>query len=151
MGGVPCAEPTRSTAMQGPVYSHLAPVRSRQQRLFLLRCASLGLLASAAVGLFLGLGKWLGGWQLAGWVAPLALLVWPKPQAVEAAPPEPIPEIVAVAKSIEEDLKEFEDLARQENNKDLENLVQDLKKKVEEMKQPGVDEREALSKLSEMQ
>ena len=63
--------------MQGPVYSHLAPVRSRQQRLFLLRCASMGLLASAAVGLVLGLGKWLGGWQLAGWIAPLVLLAGP--------------------------------------------------------------------------
>jgi hypothetical protein len=228
--------------MQGPVYSHLAPVRKRQQQLLVLQAASLGLLASAAAGVVLGLGKWLGGWQPAAWVAPVgllsgpalgallgmafrrswlaaavavdghyqlkdravtalaflckppdalrelqvedasqhlanvepgkvvplhlppsllagagifavavALLVWPKPHASEAGSPEPIPEIVAVAQRVEEDLKEFEELARQENNPELERLVQELKKKVEEMKEPGVDEREALAKLSEMQ
>jgi hypothetical protein len=91
-------------------------------------------------------------YAVGGVVAALALLVWPLgPQAVEAGLPEPLPEIVAQAEKIAEDLKEFEEIARQENNKELEKLVQELKKKVEEMKQPGVDEREALAKLSEMQ
>lgn len=229
--------------MQGPVYSCLAPVRTRQQRLFLLRTASAGLLVSAAAGVLLGLVRTLGGWQLSVWAAPLillagpvlgvvigvayrrnwqgaaaavdshyqlkdrsvtalafltkpvddalhelqvadasqhlakveprqvvplelprslfagcaamamalALICWPKMHAIEPPPPEPIPEIVAVAKSIEEDLKEFEEMARQDGNKELEKLVNELKKKAEELQQPGVDEREALAKLSEMQ
>jgi hypothetical protein len=230
--------------MQGPIYAELAPVRRRQQSLFVLRTASYGLLAGAVAGIALGLGRWLAGWQvsptiaaavlLAGpilgilvgllwrrsWrgaamavdrryqlkdraatalafltrrertelhelqvrdavehltkiqprqVEPLhlprvlgfaaalllvavALLVWPVgSQQVEAGLPDPLAAVVAEAERLEEDLKEFEDLARREHNPDLEKLVQELREKVEEMKQPGVDEREALAKLSEMQ
>lgn len=85
-------------------------------------------------------------------VLALALLLWPSRSAVvEAALAGPPPSVLEEAKRIQEDLKEFEELARKENNKELENLVQELREKVEEMKQPGVDEREALAKLSEMQ
>jgi hypothetical protein len=58
---------------------------------------------------------------------------------------------VAEAERIAEDLQELEEVARQDQNKELQKLLEQLKEKVEEMKQPGVDVREALAKLSEMQ
>jgi hypothetical protein len=82
----------------------------------------------------------------------VALLAWPlgsKP--VVARPTAPLPAIVDEANQIGEDLKALDELARSEKNKELRKLVDQLKQKVEEMKQPGVDEREALAKLSEMQ
>src|SRR5436190_1403696 len=104
--------------MQGPVYSHLAPVRTRQQRLFLLQTTVDDALhelqvqdasqhlshveAGQVVPLELPRSLFAGAGVL---LVALALLVWPRPHAVEAGPPEPIPEIVAVAQSIEEDLK----------------------------------------------
>jgi hypothetical protein len=84
--------------------------------------------------------------------AAVALLTLPLgPQAVQAGPAEPLAGIVAEAQRIEEDLKQFEELARHEPNEELEKLIEELREKVEEMKQPGVDQREALAKLSEMQ
>jgi len=59
--------------------------------------------------------------------------------------------IVAEAEKIVEDLKQIDELAKSERNTDLEKLVKDLVEKAEEMKQPGVDLKEALAKLSEMQ
>jgi hypothetical protein len=230
--------------MQGPVYAELAPVRRRQQWLFVLRTASYGLLAGAVALIGLGLARRLAGWDvsigqslavlLAGFAGGLALgflrrrswataaiavdshyqlkdrattalsflakpvvtkvqelqiedaashlarlqprdvapvriprvslcaavllavaiglLVWPFGGTVsEASMPEPLPAVLAEAQRIEEDLKEFEEMARRDHNPELENLVQELREKVEELKQPGVDEREALAKLSEMQ
>jgi hypothetical protein len=85
-------------------------------------------------------------------VAAIALLVWPTgPQVAEAGPPAPLAAVVAEAERIEERWKEFEEQARNDENKELEKLAQEIREKVEEMKQPGVDEREALAKLSEMQ
>lgn len=85
-------------------------------------------------------------------LAGLVLAVWPVgPRAVEAGLREPLPEIVAAAADIEEDLNQFEELARQEHNTELEKLIEMLRDKVDEMKEPGVDLREALAKLSEMQ
>ncbi|HET6878665.1 MAG TPA: hypothetical protein VFI31_00750 [Pirellulales bacterium] len=81
-----------------------------------------------------------------------ALIVWPAgPRSVQAGVTEPLPEIVATAAEIEEDLNQFEELAKQEQNPELEKLVEMLREKVDEMKEPGVDLREALAKLSEMQ
>jgi hypothetical protein len=82
----------------------------------------------------------------------VTLLVWPLgSQVVDAGLPEPPPAIVAEAERILEDLKDFDELARQDQNQELQQLVQELREKAEEMKQPGVDLREALAKLSEMQ
>ena len=79
-------------------------------------------------------------------------LVWPTgPRAVEASPSSPLPEILAEAAQIEEDLNEFDELAKRDENKELEKLVEMLREKVADMKVPGVDLREALAKLSEMQ
>lgn len=68
-----------------------------------------------------------------------------------AGPLPPIAEIVAEATKIGEDLKQLDELAKSEKDEKLQELVKQLKEKAEEMKQPGVDEREALAKLSEMQ
>lgn len=81
-----------------------------------------------------------------------ALIVWPAgPRPAEAGVAEPLPEVLETAADIQEDLNQFEQLARQEQNRELEKLVEMLREKVEEMQEPGVDLREALAKLSEMQ
>jgi hypothetical protein len=72
-------------------------------------------------------------------------------EPVDAGPVEPNEVIVAAADRAADELKELEEFARQEQDKDLEKLVQMLEEKLAEMKLPGVDSREALSKLSEMQ
>ena len=93
-----------------------------------------------------------GPFAVGAMLVALALLAWPfgaKPAA--ARPSAPIPAIVAEANKLGEDLKALDELARDERNKELRDLVEELRAKVEEMKQPGVDEREALAKLSEMQ
>jgi hypothetical protein len=90
------------------------------------------------------------------WVAAAAIaaLMWVFPfgaPSVEAGPAEALPHIVAEADRLQESLQDLEEAARQEDNKELEKLVEKLRQKIEEMKQPGVDEREALAKLSEME
>jgi hypothetical protein len=90
------------------------------------------------------------------WVAAAAIaaLMWVFPfgaPSVEAGPAEALPQVVAVADRLQESLQDLEEAARQEDNKELEKLVEQLRQKIEEMKQPGVDEREALAKLSEME
>jgi tetratricopeptide (TPR) repeat protein len=85
--------------------------------------------------------------------AAIALIFLPVgPQSAEAGPAEPIAAIVREAELLEETmLQELEELAAQEKEQKLEELVEELKELVEEMKEPGVDLREALAKLSEMQ
>ncbi len=93
------------------------------------------------------LGLWAGA-------AAIAVLMWMFPfgaSSVEAGPAQPLPQIVAEAERLQESLQDLEEAARQEDNKELEKLVEQLRQKIEEMKQPGVDEREALAKLSEME
>ena len=77
--------------------------------------------------------------------------VLPRPQEANAGPSAPLPQVVAEAEKIQERLSELEEVARQEDNKDLKELVEKLKQKAEELLQPDVDEKEALAKLSEMQ
>ncbi len=72
-------------------------------------------------------------------------------EVVDAGPVEPNEVIVAAADHAAEELKELEEAAREEQDEELEELVQMLAGKLEEMKLPGVDSREALAKLSEMQ
>jgi hypothetical protein len=79
----------------------------------------------------------------------LVLLLFPRPGEVRAAAPAPLEQVVAAAEDARASLEELEEPARQD--KDLEKLVKHLMEKIEEMKQPGVDVKEALAKLSEMQ
>ncbi|MDX2036488.1 MAG: hypothetical protein SFX72_07545 [Isosphaeraceae bacterium] len=82
----------------------------------------------------------------------IAMLLIPadggRPAAAAAAP---IEGIVAQAEKLAEDFQRLEKLAEKESDKDLRELVEQLAEKAEEMKQPGVDIKEALAKLSEMQ
>jgi hypothetical protein len=81
-----------------------------------------------------------------------ALLAWPlAARPVAAGPAAPLPRIVAAANQFGEDLKPLDELARQERDKGLTELVRQIHQKLDEMKQPGVDPREALAKLSEIQ
>jgi hypothetical protein len=82
----------------------------------------------------------------------LALLFWPgaAPDA-SAAAPEAVPGIVAEAENIAEDLDDLEKAAREAGDEKLLELVQELRKKVEAMKQPGVSLRDAMSTISEIQ
>jgi hypothetical protein len=85
-------------------------------------------------------------------IVAVALLALPlTSKKVAAGPTAPLPAIVAEAEAISEDLKQLDELAKSEQNKELHELVEKLREKVEEMKEPGVDVREALAKLSEMQ
>jgi hypothetical protein len=83
----------------------------------------------------------------------VGLLIWPVTpnKSVQAGLAPPIDSIVAEAEKTIERLKELDELAKSERDPQLEKLVKELIDKAEEMKQPGVDLKEALAKLSEMQ
>ena len=68
-----------------------------------------------------------------------------------AQAPETLDVVVAQAARVEEELKALEEFAKKEKDPEIEKLVEELKAVIEELKQPGVDAREALAKLSEMQ
>jgi hypothetical protein len=86
-------------------------------------------------------------------VLAITLLVWPvsRGKTLSASPAEPIESIVQAAETTIERLKQIDALVKSERDPDLEKLVKELMAKAEEMKQPGVDQKEALAKLSEMQ
>ena len=83
----------------------------------------------------------------------LGLLLWPRAGAVEAMPAR------AARRPCSRPLKTAEEsvrrparpAARKENDPKLKELVQKLTETIQEMKLPGVDTKEALAKLSEMQ
>jgi hypothetical protein len=84
-------------------------------------------------------------------VLALSLLLWPRPTTVLARTPEPLESVLAAAQEAEESIEDLQDAAKKENDPKLKELVQQLVETVEGMKQPGVDVKEALAKLSEMQ
>jgi hypothetical protein len=77
------------------------------------------------------------------------LAVWNTP--VSAGIAEPSEVLVAQADRLTEEIKELEEFAEKEKDPEIEKLVKELKAAIEDLKQPGVDPREALAKLSEMQ
>ncbi len=84
----------------------------------------------------------------------LAVLLWPSAQpAAEAAPPDVPEHIKAQADQFQkEDFQDLEEAAREnKKDKELQELVQALKEKTDEMQQPPTDEKEALAKISEME
>jgi tetratricopeptide (TPR) repeat protein len=81
----------------------------------------------------------------------IGLLLWPRPAAVHARPADPLEPVIAAAEQAEESLEDLEEAAKRENDPKLKELVQKLTVAIEQMKQPGVDVKEALAKLSEMQ
>jgi hypothetical protein len=84
-------------------------------------------------------------------VLALGLLLWPKASLVEAKPAEPLAAVVAAAEDAEDSIEELAEVAKKENDPKLKELVQKLTERIQEMKLPGVDTKEALAKLSEMQ
>lgn len=101
-----------------------------------------------------GLRPWpyaVGAWVATGVAMVLVMVFWTHVPAVEAGPTPPLPQIVAEAERLQASLQDLEEAAREDDNKGLQKLVEQLRQKTEELKEPGVDEREALAKLSEMQ
>jgi hypothetical protein len=104
-------------------------------------------------------------WPLAVAGAALAALVlgWPFARPQAEAGPAPVPEqvaavaaeqkerLAALEKKLAETAADLEDEKAEENKKALKELFEKLLQKVEELNQPGTDEKEALAKLSEMQ
>lgn len=91
-------------------------------------------------------------WAAATTALAVALLCWPTGRSqVSAGPSTPLDAIVAEAEMVEEDLKELLDELPEEHDPELDAIVKELLAKAAEMKEPGVDVREALAKLSEMQ
>jgi hypothetical protein len=86
-------------------------------------------------------------------VAAIALLSWPPlgSNKAQAASAEVLPGVKNIADKEEENLKEIEKFAHEEEDKELEDLAKQLQAEVKEMKQDGVDVKEVLAKLSEMQ
>jgi hypothetical protein len=84
-------------------------------------------------------------------VLALGLLLWPQARRAHARPSEPLDAVVAAALEAEESLEDLQEAVRKENDPKLKELVQKLSETIEEMKLPGVDTKEALAKLSEMQ
>ena len=99
---------------------------------------------------------------LAALAAAVAALAWPLATRESEAGPAPVPEhIAAVAstgkvkvaefqKAISETNQDMED-EKSDEEKGLNDLIKKLNQKLEEIDQPGTDEKEALAKLSEMQ
>lgn len=91
-------------------------------------------------------------WVAATAVLAVILLCWPTRRSqVSAGPSTPLDAIVSEAEIVEEDLKELLEELPEDHSPEVEALIKELLEKAEEMKEPGVDLREALAKLSEMQ
>jgi hypothetical protein len=90
-------------------------------------------------------------------------IAWPLSEKQVEAGPAPAPDhIVAIAaeqkeklaaldRKLSETIQDLEDGKADEDKQRLKDLVEKLMQKVEELTQPGMDDKEALAKLSEMQ
>jgi len=93
--------------------------------------------------------SWLWGISLSVAAILIACLTGP-PEQVEAALVSN--EVVfAQASRVEEGLDELRKVQQEENNPELEKLLRELAAKIEQLKQPGLDPKEALANLSEME
>ncbi|QDU61413.1 hypothetical protein Pan216_22690 [Planctomycetes bacterium Pan216] len=82
----------------------------------------------------------------------VGLLVIPLPtQEPLAASPVVLPHIEQISRVMAEDLDELDQLAQEEKEVEFQELVEELREQTRELEQPGVDEHEALAKLSEME
>ena len=91
-------------------------------------------------------------WSLATAALAVVLLCWPTGHAqVNAGPAQPLDAIVTEAEIVVEDLEELLEQLPEDHDPEIDAIIKELLAKAEEMKEPGVDVREALAKLSEMQ
>jgi hypothetical protein len=82
----------------------------------------------------------------------IACCMLPRTQSLATVASEPLLVVSEQASVLEETMvAELETLSNEEKSPELEELVQELKEMLEELKAPDVDQRDALSKLSEMQ
>lgn len=91
-------------------------------------------------------------WTAAALAVAVGLLCWPTDrQQVSAGPAEVIPEIVVEAQQVADDLQELLEKLPESHDPEIDALVEKLQAEAEALQEPGVDVREALAKLSEMQ
>lgn len=82
----------------------------------------------------------------------VACCLLPQSDSLSTGPSEPLQVVSEQASVLEETmLEELETLMKEHKSPELEELVEELKEMLEEMKAPDVDQRDALSKMSEMQ
>jgi hypothetical protein len=126
-------DPVRSLQMRDAL-AHLSSVDAR--RVVPWQMPRLVPAAIAALGVMIALG-----------FLPLSQ------QSLEAnVPAGPLEVVLDQAALLEETmLKDLEDLAKESKDPELEKLAEEMKQAVKDLKDPEVDQREALAKLSEMQ
>ncbi len=91
-------------------------------------------------------------WASMGCAGLIACLMLPQSESLSQGVNEPLQVVSEQAAILEETMvEELETLLKEEKTPELEQLVEELKEMLEEMKAPDVDQRDALSKLSEMQ
>lgn len=95
-------------------------------------------------------------WEMpaAGLLALVAVvfLMWPSGiQPLEAAMLEPLPGVLMASEEIEAGLEELERAAEETEDEELKELVEEMQEDVEAMRLPGVELRDALETISEMQ
>jgi hypothetical protein len=88
---------------------------------------------------------------VASLAAAVLLLIFTAPAKVDASPSPPLEVVIASAERAADELKALEEFAREEQDPEIDKLVTELKQAIEAMKEPGVDVREAMAKLSLMQ
>ncbi len=82
----------------------------------------------------------------------LAIQFVPVAAPEEVAAPQALPVVLEQANKLEKTLlEELKELAQENDNEDLDSLAEEIEEAIEELKQPDVDQRDALAKLSEMQ
>jgi hypothetical protein len=82
----------------------------------------------------------------------LGLLPMAQRSSEATAPAGPLDVVLDQAAFLEETmLEELDELAKESTDPEVENLAEEMKAALEELKEPDVDQREALAKLSEMQ
>lgn len=77
------------------------------------------------------------------------MLIAPGPQPVVAAVADPV--ILSQALRIDEELDELEKFNREDRDPEIERLLEQLAETLEQLQQPGVEPKEALAKLSQME
>jgi hypothetical protein len=88
---------------------------------------------------------------IAALVVAALLVVFTAPRQLKASAAAPLPGVVAAADHAADELKSLEEFAREEQDAEIEKLVTQLKEAIEELRQPGMEQREALARLSLMQ
>jgi hypothetical protein len=82
----------------------------------------------------------------------LGLLPMAQRSSEATSPAGPLDVVLDQATFLEETmLEELDELAKESTDPEVEKLAQEMKEAIEELKEPDVDQREALAKLSEMQ